>query len=198
MDGFDHVRSSAARLHDELVAAGADPMAPMNLVQAAIEHLELEMYWLPRGDPALKGCYALFDQQSGGVYCEDGGTPSERALLVGHEIGHACVHAGSSSCAGSDVDASRSTEASPVGVQRVQDYGVRERRELQANVFARELVLPRHLARKLHVDEGMGSNEIATRTGLPINVVRQQLFDALLLPVQPPAAAEGGTGTPRP
>ena len=33
--------------------------------------------------------------------------------------------------------------AAPVGLQRVEDYGAHERRELQANVFARELLLPR-------------------------------------------------------
>ena len=43
----------------------------------------------------------------------------------------------------SDIDPSRPTEAAPVGMQRVEDYGARERRELQANVFAREFLFPR-------------------------------------------------------
>ena len=109
---------------------------------------------------------------------------------VAHEIGHARVHAASSSCNASDIDPSRSTEASPVGLQRVEDYGICERRELQANVFARELVLPRALARRLHLDGGMGASAIAERTGLPENLVRQQLFDALLLPPAPPTGAD--------
>ena len=86
-----------------------------------------------------------------------------------------------------DIDPSRSTEAAPVGLQRVEDYGVRERRELQANVFAREFVFPRALARRLYLDEGLGATAIADTTGLPINLVRQQLFDALLLPTPPRA-----------
>src|SRR5271154_4497373 len=98
MDGFDAVRLSAAALHDQAVAAGADPMDPMSLINAALKHLELELYWLAPGDPALKGAHALFDEQSGSVCCEDQGEPGERAILVGHEIGHACVHAVSYAC----------------------------------------------------------------------------------------------------
>jgi superfamily I DNA/RNA helicase len=82
-----------------------------------------------------------------------------------------------------------------VGLQRVEDYGARERRELQANVFARELLLPRDFARRLHIDEGLTSVAIAERTGLPKNLVRQQLFDALLLP---PIPEETAATTARP
>src|SRR3546814_7336734 len=97
------------------------------------------------------------------------------------------------------MDASRSTEAAPVGLQRVEDYGARERRELQANVFGREFVLPRALVRRLHVDEGLGAVAITARTGLPIALVRQQLFDALLLPEAELAAAESSpVYVPRP
>src|SRR5437899_313830 len=130
MDAFDPVRLAASCLHEKLVAAGADPLKPALLVDAAIRDLELELYWLAPGDPALKGAHALFDDQSGTVCCESVGEPGERAALVGHEIGHACVHAGSAACSASDTDASRSTEAAPVGLQRVEEYGARERREL--------------------------------------------------------------------
>src|SRR5438132_1284296 len=104
MDPFESVRILAAQLHDELVASGADPLKPTSLVDAAIRHLQLELYWLAPGDPALKGAHALFDEQSGTVCCENEGEPGERATLVSHEIGHACVHASSSLCNASDVD----------------------------------------------------------------------------------------------
>src|SRR5206468_2224767 len=126
MEAFEGVRSSAARLHEELVAAGADPLNPALLVEAAIGKLQLELYLLEPGDLALKGAHALFDEQSGTVCCEAVEDPGDRALLIAHEVGHACCHAGSSSCNASDIDASRSTEAAPVGLQRVEDYGVRE------------------------------------------------------------------------
>src|SRR5579863_4705234 len=185
MEAFEPIRDIATRLHTLLVSAGADPLRPMGLAEAAIRKLELELVWLERGNQALKGARALFDDQSGAVICENSGEPGERAQLVAHEIGHACIHTSSSSCTLADIDPSRSTEAAPVGLQRVEDYGARERRELQANVFAREFLLPRSLARRLHIDEAWGVTKIAERTGLSKHLIRQQTFDALLLPPPP-------------
>src|SRR5271166_5948458 len=107
MDAFDPVRSSATRLHDEMVRGGADPLNPASLVETAVRQLQLELHWLEPDDPALKGARALFDEQSGIICCENKGEPGERATLVGHEIGHASVHAGSTACHAADIDASR-------------------------------------------------------------------------------------------
>src|SRR5919204_1917208 len=159
MDAFDPIREAAARLHPELVTMGENPSRSWAMVEAAIRQLELELAWLPAGDPALKGAFALFDEQSGTICCTDGGEATKPVELIAHEIGHACVHAASSYCTARDIDASRSTEAAPVGLQRVEDYGVRERRELQANVFAREFLLPRAEARRLHLTERRGRTQ---------------------------------------
>ena len=145
MDPFEPIRSKAAALHEELLSEGKDPFDPLALVQAAVERRDLNLVWLPQDDPALKGARALYDDQGGTICCEEEGDPASQALLVAHELGHSELHAGSVTCAGSDIDPSRSTEAAPVGLQRVEDYGARERRELQANVYARELLAPAHL-----------------------------------------------------
>ena len=182
MDPFDPIRSKAAALHEQLLSKGKDAFDPLALVQAAVERRDLELVWLPQGDPALKGARALYDDQGGTICCEEEGDSVTRALLVAHELGHSELHASSATCAGSDIDPSRSTEAAPVGLQRVEDYGARERRELQANVYARELLLPRAFARELHLENSLTAAVIADRTKLPVALVRQQLFDALLLP----------------
>jgi superfamily I DNA/RNA helicase len=184
MKAFESVRLTASQLHAELLAAGVNPNRPMELVSAAVKHLDLELAWLPVGDPALKGARALFDQQAGLICCVAEGDTAVRAGLVAHELGHVCVHEDSVECAKNDIDPSRSTEAAPVGLQRVEDYGVRERRELQANVFARELLLPRTEARRKYL-AGEGASAIAQALGLPKDLVRQQLFDVLLLPPAP-------------
>jgi DNA helicase II / ATP-dependent DNA helicase PcrA len=189
MEPFEAIRDSAARLHGELVSAGVDPFKPMALVEEALSRCELELFLLRPGDPALKGARAIFDDQSGSIFCEVTAEVGEGALLIGHEIGHVRVHATTSWCNANDIDPSRSTEAAPVGLQRVEDYGVRERRELQANVFAREFLLPRAWARQLYLEDGLGAGTMAERTGLPMNLVRQQLFDALLLPAAPASEA---------
>lgn len=186
MEGFEHIRKSAFQLHNKVVAAGASAISPKSLMSEALKQLDLELFCFPHSDPALKGARALFDEQSGTIFCEETDNPTEKAELVTHEIGHSILHTGAASCTQADIDASRSEESAPVGLQRVEDYGVRERRELQANVFAREFLLPRSLARDLFMNERLGAMEIATKSGLSINLVRQQLFDALLLPSQIP------------
>ena len=193
MDAFETIRDGAARLHGDLVAAGVNAVNPVQLVEEAIRTLDLELFWLQPGDPALKGARALFDAQSGAVCCETVANPTEGALLIAHEIGHARIHAATSSCSSADIDPSRSTESAPVGLQRVEDYGARERRELQANIFAREFLLPRGLARSLYLDEGFGASTISEKTGLPKSLVRQQLLDAILLPPQPGVAASAAS-----
>jgi superfamily I DNA/RNA helicase/Zn-dependent peptidase ImmA (M78 family) len=182
MDSFDQVRFKASTLNASIIEAGADPFVPSAVVEGAAKALELDLISLPAGDPALKGARALYDDQSGTICFEESANRTERALLIAHEIGHANLHAGSSSCTASEIDPAQTSEASPTGIQRVEDYGAKERRELQANVYARELLLPRKFAAELHVSWQLDSREISRRTGLPLSLVRQQLFDALLLP----------------
>ena len=182
MDPFEPIRSKAAALHEELLAEGEDPFDPLGFVEAAVKRRDLDLVWLPQGDPALKGARALYDDQGGTICCEEEGDPANRALLVAHELGHSELHAGSVTCAGSDIDPSRSTEAAPVGLQRVEDYGARERRELQANVYARELLLPRAFVRELHLEQNLTAAAIADGMKFPVTLIRQQMFDALFLP----------------
>lgn len=190
MDAFEAIRIIAARLHHQLVASGANSLKPLTLIEAAIKHYRLELVFLEPANTALNGGRAVFDQQSRTILAEDTGSESDRALLVGHEVGHVATHAKSSCCSSSDIDPSRSTESAPVGLQKVEDYGARERRELEANVFAREFLFPRNVAKRMHVDEAMSAASMAEATGLPIPLVRQQILDALLLPDIEPSVAK--------
>ena len=185
MDGFEVVRRAAFRLHNKVKPAGVILPTPEKLIEAAAKHLNLELVQLQKGDPALRSARAVFDQQSGSILHESTEDKAEQALLIAHEIGHVQLHAGMSICVAADVDPERSIEAAPIGLQRVEDYGAHERRELQANLFAREFVLPREVARRVYLEKGMPASEIVMSTQLPRALVCQQLFDALLLPDAP-------------
>lgn len=202
MDTQNFIRARAAALHDELVRLGTDPFNPMELVQAAVRHCELLLSWLPRGDAALKGARALFDEQAGVICCEREADPPTRALLVAHELGHVALHTGPTACAARDIDPSRSTEEAPVGMQGVEDYGAHERREMEANLYARELLFPRPFAREQHSENGLTAADIVEQTQLPPALVWQQLFDALLLRAMPvdsePARQQAPPGKPDP
>ncbi|MGY4422235.1 Zn-dependent peptidase ImmA (M78 family) [Bradyrhizobium sp. JR6.1] len=104
------------------------------------------------------------------------------AFLVAHEIGHVEFGGAGESTLSYEVSPMRPAEAAPIGVDRVIDYGRRERREVQMDLFGRELLLPRSVVRKLHLDENLTATAIAQRLGAPFDVVAQQLLDALLLP----------------
>lgn len=197
MDAFEGVRSRAAEVHTAAVEGGADPLRPLDLVVAAIDAHEIDLSWLHPGDAYLRGGRGLYDPSLPAIACEDRGDPTAKALLAGHELGHAVLHDPDEVIVDGDIDPSRAVEAAATGVEKVEGYGRRERRELQADLFARELVLPRALARRLFLEDGHGAADIVRLTGLPRALVAQQLADCLLLPEHRPRAEPGaGLGPP--
>ena len=101
-------------------------------------------------------------------------------MLLAHELGHKILHRPQEVCELAQCEGGGSRALS-----RVETYGPRERRELQANVFAREFVLPRESARRFFLTERLTASEIALRAGMPLRDVRRQLLDSLLRPDAP-------------
>lgn len=182
MDATEAARREAERLHRANVAAGGDPTQPLEFARREATSRSLDVYALQVGDTQLKGGRATLDSQAGSILYEDRGSDFERAFLIAHELGHVVLEGGVLDVVTVDVEPDRSMEDAPVGVDRVLDYGARERREVKMDLFAREYLLPRSVLRELHVNEGLSSLMIATRFGAPLAVVQQQLLDALLLP----------------
>lgn len=196
MDTFESVRIEATRVHELTVAAGADPLRPLGLVEMAIEAREIELTWLKPGDAYLRGGRGLYDPHLDAIACEDEGHDPTKALLAGHELGHAILHDPGEIIIDRIIDPARAAEGAATGIEKVENYGRRERREIQADLFARELVLPRSLARRLFFEEGRGAADIARLTGLPYALVAQQLADALLLPDYVQVARPEGQARP--
>jgi superfamily I DNA/RNA helicase len=193
MDAVELARQRAAALHDDAVSKGADPWNPEAIVRAVASSLDLEVEPLEPGSDILAGGRAQFDPNDRAIRHEDTGSAFYKAFLVGHELGHATLGDDRVEHVAHEVDPTRPTEAAPVGEDRVVDYSRRQRREIQMDLFGRELLLPRRRARSLHAD-GMTASQIAERLGAPFDVVSLQLLDALLLPlvereVEEPAAA---------
>lgn len=198
MDATEAARREAERLHRANVAAGGDPTRPLAFALREATSRGLDVYALQEGDSQLKGGKATLDSQAGAILYEDRGSDFERAFLVAHELGHVVLEGGTLDVVTVDVEPDRSMEDAPVGVDRVLDYGARERREVKMDLFAREFLLPRPVLRELHVNEGLTSDAIAMRFGAPLAVVQQQLLDALLLPPaeEPQPAGAGAVATP--
>lgn len=197
MDSFEAIRRRAAAERDEL---GLDARAPSTtVVGALLVRFDISLTLLPAGNAVLAGARALFDEQLRAICAETVSDEGEQAVLIVHEVAHSILHPSSMHCGGDDIDASRPTERVQLGLQRVDSYGARERRELHANVFARELLFPRQYARRLHLDEGLSATSIAEVVKLPRDLVRQQIIDALLLPDIPPQDSKAAaTPAPKP
>ena len=184
MDTFDKVRELAREKNKEALSEIFERPKAIDLVKVLAAMADLEIWPLEPADLLLNGALAVLARQDGAIYHVNNLSEENVAVLVGHELAHFYVHAmeGGTICSRDDVDVSAPSEASPVGADRIAGYGAKERRELQANVFARELLLPQPQARALYLDDAKMPESIGSDLGLPLAVVRQQLIDALLIP----------------
>lgn len=186
MHGVELIRRIAAELHAQAVAQGGDPWAPYGFATKEAKRRDIDVEAIAPGAVQLNGGRATFIPEEQLILHESLGNDFDRAFLVAHEIGH--VELGDDASEHGDentivkIDPARVADPSPVGIDRVVDYGRKQRREIQMDLFAREFLLPRTFVRKLHLEDGLSASEIAKKLGAPFEVVAQQLLDALLLP----------------
>ena len=166
MDGVELARQVAAELHARLVASGADPWSPYDFAVAEAKRRGIDVEPTAVGAAVLNGGRATFVAADDLILHESAGSRFEQAFLVAHEIGHVELGDDPDSEAAPMIDLARAAEPSPVGMDRVVDYGRRQRREVQMDLFARELLLPRNVARALHVDQGLSTSAIAVKLGV--------------------------------
>ncbi len=198
MDALELVRRRARARRD---AAGDGPQTAWELVDRLAGNEGYDLYALAPDDALLAGAEAVLDRGIEAIFYNRDTAPAEAAALVAHELGHLDLHQGaaasrSNACLREEVDASSPDEPTPAGIHRVETYGARERQELQANVYARELLLPRALTRRLFAGEGRGASGIAALLGLPIDLVRQQVAESLLTPEPAAETEDPGAGFP--
>ena len=156
---------------------------------------------LAAGDVLLDGGDAVYDPEPRLIWYNRDVDPGLAAMYQAHEYAHLWLgHSGLSHRNARDLDPESPDEPVPLGVHRVEGYGPKERRERDANVFARELLLPTDLLRQWFIEEGLDAVEIAERVGVPLGVVYHQLAYAVLvgdLPrAEPRSAAQSRAGQP--
>lgn len=182
MDAIELGRQTAESIHDRLAREGVDPWDSMAIVNAEASRRKIEITAVKAGSPLLAQARASYDPVGSSIQHEQTGDAFLNAFLIAHELGHATLGDDRVRDEVAEVDPGRAAEAAPVGEERVVDYSRRSRREVQMDLFARELLLPRSFVRRFHLEEGMSASAIADRLGAPYDAVAQQLLDALLLP----------------
>lgn len=192
MDSTESARQIAAAIHAELIGLGHDPWQSFQFVSSEVSRRDFDAEPVQKGSAMLRGSRASLAADDNLILYEGCGTPFDQAFLIAHELGHLCLgDAEENAPAPYTIDPARSSETAPDGIDCVIDYSARQRREIQMDLFGRELLLPRAWLRQLHLEQGLSASAIAKRLGAPFDVVGQQLLDALLLP---PMALEGPAG----
>jgi superfamily I DNA/RNA helicase len=184
MGPFELARYKARELRLKLFSNQAsEAIASGELLDAAISDGDLLIVPVPFGHSSLQGSDALLLPSRATIRIRNDVKSAERAFLLAHEVGHTKLHIDTDD---KDVPASLASIAPQSGstqaARSVESYGTRERDELQANVFAREFLCPREVARMLFLEKRLGAKSIAKLLDIPEALVRLQLYDSLLLP----------------
>ncbi|WP_374524178.1 UvrD-helicase domain-containing protein [Sphingopyxis sp.] len=166
----------------------SDDMDAPTAARAAAKERGLTIRKLEPGDPELEGAIGMLVRKYREILLREGLGEDVEAEVIAHEVGHHVMHEGPE--AGYF---QRREENGGDPSQRIETYGIKERREAQANAFAREYLLPRPLARKLF-HEGARASHIAQRLIIAYETVLQQLADGILLPDIAAASDEGSLG----
>ncbi|HAV45401.1 UvrD-helicase domain-containing protein [Halomonas aquamarina] len=191
MDVAEFARQRAAALHDDLVCAGYDPAQPYTFVLAEAARRDIEVRGYPPGHAMLNGGRALYDP-AGTIRHERTGEEFLDAFFVAHEIGHAELGGHVGITTSSEIDPTRPSDGGASGAERAVDYSRKARQEVQMDLFARELLFPRALARRWYLEEGLSAQAIAEKLRAPYDMVAVQIFDAIWLPTVAEAKVSKG------
>lgn len=180
MSNWDAIRLLAREKHRAALEITGGDAAPEALLSAAAEMSAVPRFAVPAQDPLLytKAHAAL---HAGFVIYNEEAKEWEQWFYQAHEYGHLWLDAADSFCCAPDLDHEATEDAIDLGAGKVESYGPHERRELAANVFAREFLLPGDKLRERFIS-GENAAEIAACHGFPIPMVIHQLTRAVLAP----------------
>jgi ATP-dependent DNA helicase UvrD/PcrA len=182
VDAWVDIRRKARACHEKALAKSKGDRRAASIIAAALENDSLEV----RPVVFNPGLLGSLDRSARLVNVAKNQDPIDELVVIAHEIGHFHLHHDTHnevtvrppSLGGDPVDS---------GAGKVEGYSPRERKEVQADIFAGELLCPSDWLREEYVTRGKRPHEIATDLGLPLHLVMNQMVRALLLPPLRPA-----------
>lgn len=184
MSSWSEIRRIAVLHHDELAKNSSSLISAESLFNSAHEKTGIKIIARPAGDALLDGAEAAYDRERKRIYYSKATEASLARFHIAHEFGHHWLDEAGSACASSDLDQMVPAEPELSAVGDQDSYSPKERAEAQANLFAREFLLPRKKLRERCSAGIPDADAIAKEVGVPLDLVLQQLADALLLPVE--------------
>lgn len=182
MGHWEDVRRKARACRaDALALTGGDASAAA-LLTASEDLAEVRRLPVKKGDVLLDGGVAVLDRAADIIWYDRDTDPRRAVFYQAHECGHFWLDDRHTVCTTADIDAEEYEEPLPLGERRVEGYGPDERSEREANVFAREFLMPTDVLKDWYLVDGLDAAAIADRVGVPDGMVFHQLTRALLTP----------------
>lgn len=181
MDAWRDIRLAARALHLKALASTAGDRSAPALLSAALSEHDLVVRYFDPGTRAGKGVLGFLDRPAFIVHLATGQSSEDEAVVTAHEIGHFELHRDPRSdvtliapgLGGDKVDG---------GAAAAQGYSPKERKEIQADVFAGEFLCPSDWLRTQLLEGTRDIAGLARDLRLPFHLVMNQAVRALLLP----------------
>ncbi|MBV8686878.1 MAG: UvrD-helicase domain-containing protein [Alphaproteobacteria bacterium] len=190
MDAWADIRLVARETHTQALEHSGGDRTATALIAAALAPYDLQIRYFDSGEVVDDVVLGFLERESLLVNVRRGQSPADEAAVVAHEIGHFHLHLDPRS----EVTAvAEGLGGDPVesGAGRVEGYSARERKEIQADIFAGEFLCPTDWLKVELVERNRKPSEIAQELGLPPSMVLHQTIRALLLPpLRPPEPEE--------
>jgi len=151
------------------------------LIKTALQRTGLTAIPVPPEDPLLAGAHAVLDRETGFIWHNADLSPETTRFNIAHELAHWWLHSTSASCEENDLTPDPIPDPLPFGEDFVVGYSPAQRREVEANIFAAELLLPSPLVRHAFL-QGATAQDIAEAVGLSETAVLGQMTESLLGP----------------
>lgn len=181
MDAWRDIRLRARDFHRQTLAAANGDRTSAALVKAALFIENLQLRYFAPGTVTGEGVYGFLDRPSLLVNVAQGQSLQDEVAVIAHELGHFRLHRDPRN----EVTVRASVlGGDPIegGPAKVDGYSPRERKEVQADIFAGEFLCPADWLREQIVDSGKRPSQIALELGLAPELVVNQAIRALLLP----------------
>lgn len=179
MNDWVELKSRARKLHSLLLDKAEGNYTADALLAAAESETGIKRSPCPKGDSLLMGAEAVLDIDANLIFYDQDVDPLMAVFYQMHEYAHHYLHNETYVCTQNELDPEASEEESSTAL--VKAYNPKERAEREANVFAREILLPSNALRQWFIKEGKKASEIASLVGVPEGMVLHQLTFALLV-----------------
>lgn len=182
MSAWTEVRRLAHLRHVECAPSTEDLIAADQLLAAAERLTGVGVRKLDPQDALLDGAAATYSRERQKIYYSNVTEAALAAFHIAHEYAHHWLDIPDIVCKTLEIDPTTPAEPEMSLVGETDSYSPKERAEARANLFAREFLLPRQKLKAHYLKTQTTAADIATLLGVPVDLVMQQLADALFLP----------------